>query len=83
MNKRIKKKHMWLGSKRAGTNHCAYKIMHHIIRKCIDAGIKPNIRNIKRHVLWFYHNSSQDEWDKRVDDAYFPWQSILSAKHLL
>lgn len=83
MNKRIKKKHTWLGTKRAGTNYCAEKIIHHIIKKSIDAGIEPNIRNIKRHVLWFYHNSSQAEWDKRVDDAYVPWQSILSAKHLL
>lgn len=83
MNKRIKKKHMWLGSKRAGTNHCANMIFRHIIRKCKAVGIEPNIRNLKRYIRWFYHNSSQDEWDKRVADAYMPWQMVLSAKHLL
>lgn len=83
MNKRIKKKHMWLGSKRAGTNHCANEIFRHIIRKCKAVGIEPNIRNIKKYIRWFYHNSSQDAWDKRVADAYMPWQMIFSAKHLL
>lgn len=83
MNKRIKKKHMWLGSKRAGTNHCATEILRHIIRKCVKAGIEPNIRNIKKYIRWFYHNSSQAVWDKRVADTYIPWQTMLSAKHLL
>jgi hypothetical protein len=83
MNKRIKKKHIWLGSKRAGTNHCATEILRHIIRKCDDAGIEPNIRNIKKYIRWFYHKSSQAEWDKRVADTYVPWQMVLSAKHLL
>lgn len=83
MNKRIKKKHTWLGSKCAGHYHCANKIGNHIIRKCTNAGIEPNIRNIKRYMLWFYHNSSQYEWDKRLEEACYPNHLFLSAKHLL
>jgi hypothetical protein len=73
MNKRIKKKHQWPGSKRVIASWFTYDILFHIIIKCKYAGIKPNIRNIKKHIRWFCHNSSQDERDKRVADA---WQII-------
>ena len=87
MNKRIKKKHMWLGVKRAGANYCANEIARHIGRKILYSGITPKpsyVLNVRRHVRWFFHHSSEEEWLKRVAEAYDPssiW--ILSAKHLL
>ena len=86
MNKRMKKKHKWLGVKRAGANYCANEIFRHILRKMIDSGIplKPcYIRNAKSYVRWLFHNSSEEEWLKRAADAYDPFQRLLSAKHLI
>jgi hypothetical protein len=86
MNKRIKKKHQWLGVKRAGTNYCANEISRHIGRKILYSGITPKpsyILNVRRHVRWFFHHSSEEEWTKRVAEAYYPKQMVLSAKHLL
>lgn len=86
MNKRIKKKHQWLGAKRAGANHCANEIARHIGRKILYSGItpKPSYRlNVRRHIHWFFHHSSEEEWSKRVEEAYYPRQMFLSAKHLL
>lgn len=86
MNKRIKKKHKWLGTKRAGANHCANEIARHIWRKILYSGITPKpsyVRNVRRYVRWFFHHSSEEEWTKRVSEAYYPKQMFLSAKHLL
>lgn len=86
MNKRIKKKHNWLGAKRAGANHCANEIARHIGRKILYSGIipKPSYKlNVRRYVRWFFHHSSEEEWTKRVGEAYYPKQMFLSAKHLL
>jgi hypothetical protein len=86
MNKRIKKKHQWLGVKRAGANYCANEISRHIGRKILYSGITPKpsyILNVRRHVRWFFHHSSEEEWTKRVAEAYYPKQMALSAKHLL
>lgn len=86
MNKRIKKKHKWLGVKRAGANHCANEICRHIGRKISYSGItpKPSYRfNVRRYVRWFFHNSSEEEWTERAGEAYYPKQMFLSAKHLL
>jgi hypothetical protein len=86
MNKRIKKKHQWLGTKLAGANHCAFEIAQHILRKMEYAGISPKpsyVRNVRRHVRWFFHHSSEKEWSKRAAAAYYPKQMYFSAKHLL
>ena len=86
MNKRMKKKQIWLGTKRAGANYCANEIFRHILRKMAASGIpmKPcYIRNTKSYVSWFFHHSSEKEWDERVEEAYVPYQMILSAKQLL
>lgn len=86
MNKRIKKKHKWLGVKRAGANHCANEIARHIGRKILYSGItpKPSYRlNVRRYIRWFFHHSSEEAWTKRVEEAYYPHQMFLSAKHLL
>ena len=86
MNKRIRKKHNWLGAKRAGANHCANEIARHIGRKISYSGItpKPSYKlNVRRYVRWFFHHSSEEEWTKRVGEAYYPKQMFLSAKHLL
>lgn len=86
MNKRIKKKHKWLGAKRAGANYCGNEIARHIGRKILYSGItlKPSYRlNVRRYVRWFFHHSSEEEWLKRVVEAYDPVQMFLSAKHLL
>lgn len=86
MNKRIRKKHKWLGVKRAGANHCANEICRHIGRKISYSGItpKPSYRfNVRRYVRWFFHNSSEEEWTERAGEAYYPKQMFLSAKHLL
>jgi hypothetical protein len=86
MNKRIKKKHQWLGVKRAGANYCANEIARHIGRKILYSGITPKpsyVLNVRRHVRWFFHHSSEEEWGKRVAEAYYPDQWFLSAKHLL
>jgi hypothetical protein len=83
-NKRLGKKHYWLGSKRAGTNHCRCVIGNGIRRRYEEAtGVEPKRRNIMRYLLWFYHNSSQKEWDDAVDKYYINTQHLLSAKHLL
>lgn len=86
MNKRIKKKHQWLGTKLAGANHCAFEIAQHIWRKMEYAGIPPKPsyeRNVRRHIRWFFHHSSEKEWSKRAAEAYYPKQMYFSAKHLL
>lgn len=83
MNKRIKKKHMWLGAKRAGLPYCSNEIGQHVYRLLDEAGIKPIRRNIMRYLHWFYKHSTEAEWAKRVDRAYVPYQAMLSAKHLL
>ena len=83
MNNRIKKKHMWLGTKRAGCSYCSNEIGHHIHRLLEKAGIKPIRRNIMRYLHWFLIHSTEKEWMERVDRAYIPQQMLLSAKHLL
>lgn len=86
MNKRIRKKHKWLGTKLAGANHCANEIAQHIWRKLLNAGITPKpsyMLNVRRHVHWFFHHSSEEEWTKRAAEAYYPKQMYFSAKHLL
>ena len=86
MNKRIKKKHNWLGAKRAGAYHCANQIARHIRRKFSYSEItpKPNYRrNIRSYVHWFFLHSSEEEWSERSDEAYYPKQMFLSDKHLL
>lgn len=86
MNKRIRKKHEWLGTKLAGANHCANEIAQHIWRKLLYAGITPKpsyVLNVRRHVRWFFHHSSEEEWSKRATEAYYPKQMFFSAKHLL
>ena len=86
MNKRIKKKHQWLGTKLAGANYCANEIAQHIWRKMEYAGIPPKPsyeRNVRRHIRWFFHHSSEKEWSKRATEAYYPKQMFLSAKQLL
>ena len=84
MNKRIRKKHYWLGSKRAGTNHCRCVIGNGISRRYEKAtGVEPKRRNIMRYLCWFYNNSSQNEWDDAVEKYRVNTQCILSAKHLL
>ncbi len=86
MNKRIKKKHKYYGVKRAGANYCANEIARHIGRKILYSGITPKpsyILNVRRHVRYFFHHSSEEEWTKRVAEAYYPKQMFLSAKHLL
>lgn len=82
-SKRIKKKHMWLGTKRAGLPYCSNEIGQHVYRLLDEAGIKPIRRNIMRYLHWFYRHSTEAEWTIRVDRAYMPYQPILSAKHLL
>ena len=83
-NKRIRKKHYWLGSKRAGTNHCRCVIGNGIRRRYEEAtGTEPKRRNLVRYLLWFYHNSSEKEWDDAVDKYHVNCQPLLSAKHLL
>lgn len=69
MNKRIRKKHKWLGVKRAGANYCANEIARHIGRKILYSGITPKpsyILNVRRYVRWFFHHSSEEAWTKRV-----------------
>ncbi len=86
MNKRIKKKHNWLGAKRTGFNYCANKIARHIWRKISYSGItpKPDYKlNVRSYVHWFFLHSSEEKWSERVDEAYYPKQMFLSAKHLL
>jgi len=86
MNKRIKKKHKYYGVKRAGANYCGNEIARHIGRKILYSGItpKPSYRlNVRRHIRWFFHHSSEEEWTKRAGEAYYPHQMFLSAKHLL
>lgn len=87
MNKRIRKKHQWLGVKRAGANYCANEIARHIGRKILYSGITPKpsyVLNVRRHVRWFFHHSSEKEWLKRVAEAYDPSRMMfLSTKHLL
>lgn len=86
MNKRIRKKHQWLGEKRAGAYHCANEIARHIGRKVLYSGIVPKPsyrRNIRSYVHWFFLHSSEKEWSRRVSEAYYPQQMFLSAKHLL
>lgn len=83
-NKRIRKKHYWLGSKRAGTNHCRCVIGNGIRRRYEEAtGVESIRRNIMRYLRWFYIHSSQNEWDDAVDKYRVDKQCILSAKHLL
>lgn len=83
-NKRIIKKHYWLGSKRAGTNHCRCVIGNGIRRRYEEAtGTEPKRRNIMRYLCWFYYNSSEKEWDDAVDKYHVNCQPLLSAKHLL
>lgn len=53
MNKRIRKKHKWLGAKRAGANYCANEIARHIGRKVLYSGITPKpsyVLSVRRHV---------------------------------
>ena len=86
MNKRIKKKHQWIGAKRAGANYCANEIARHIGRKILYSGITPKpsyLLNVRRHVRWFFHHSSEEEWLKRVAEAYDHSQMFLSVRHLL
>ena len=83
MNKRIMKKHMWLGTKRAGRSYCSNEIRHHVKRLLEKAGVKPIRRNIMRYLHWFLIHSTEKEWMERVDRAYIPKQMLLSAKHLL
>lgn len=86
MNKRIRKKHQWLGEKRAGAWHYSNEIARHIGRKVLYSGIVPKPsyrRNIRSYVHWFSLHSSKKEWDKRVGEAYYPRQMFFSAKHLL
>ncbi len=85
MNKRIKKKHVWLGAKRAGAIHCKNEIARDIWRRISYSGItpKPNRFNVRRYIRWFFLNSSEEKWSNRVDEAYYPRQMFLSAKHLL
>lgn len=85
-NKRIRKKHYWLGSKRAGTNHCRCVIGNGIRRRYEEAtGVESKRIHIMRYLRWFYNNSSQNEWDDAVDKYHVGRikQCILSAKHLL
>lgn len=83
-NKRIRKKHYWLGEKRAGTNHCRCVIGNGIRRRYEEAtGVEPKRRNIMKYLLWFYHNSSLEEWSDTVQKYYINTQNIFSAKHLL
>ena len=86
MNKRIRKKHYWLGGKRAGAYYCANQIARHIRRKVLYSEIVPKPsyrRSIRSYVHWFFLHSSEEEWSERVDKAYYPKQMFLSAKHLL
>ena len=87
MNKRIRKKHQWLGTKRAGSNYCANAIARHIGRKIAYSGIplKPPsyIRNVWRYIRWFFHHSSEEKWNKRVDKANKSDQMFLLHKHLI
>lgn len=86
MNKRIKKKHKYYGVKRAGANYCGNEIARHIGRKILYSGItpKPSYRlNVRRYIRWFFHHSSEEAWTKRVEEAYYPHQMFLSARHLL
>ena len=83
MNKRIMKKHMWLGEKRAGLPYCSNQIGQHVHKLLDEAGIKPIRRNIMRYLHWFCKHSTEAEWMKRVDRAHVSDQMMLSAKHLL
>ena len=50
------------------------------------AGVSPKpsyVRNVRRHIRWFFHHSSEEEWTKRAAEAYYPKQMCFSAKHLL
>ena len=83
-NKRIRKKHYWLGSKRAGTNHCRCVIGNGIRRRYEEAtGTEPKRIHIMRYLRWFYIHSSQKEWDDAVYKYHVNTLCILSAKHLL
>jgi hypothetical protein len=86
MNKRIRKKHQWLGTKRAGAWHCANEIARHIGRKVLYSGIvtKPSYRrNIRSYVHWFFIHSSEKEWSERAVKASYTEQMFFSSKHLL
>lgn len=86
MNKRIKKKHKWLGCKLAGANHCGNEIARHIRRKILCSGIttKPSyILNVRRYVRWFFHHSSEEEWIKRTGEACHTDPMFFSARHWL
>lgn len=83
-NKRIRKKHYWLGEKRAGTNHCRNTIGNGIRLRYIEAtDTEPKRRNIMRYLRWFYIHSSLEEWCAAVKKYHVNTQLILSAKHLL
>lgn len=83
-SKRIEKKHEWHGSKRAGTYYCMNIIGNGIRRRYIDAtDEEPSVKNIKQYLRWFYHNSSQKEWDDCVSKHTISYQMMFSAKHLL
>ena len=85
MNKRTRKKHEWLGAKRAGAIHCKNEIARDIRRRISYSGITPksNRFNVRRYIHWFFHHSSEERWSNRVDEAFYPRQMFLSAKHLL
>ena len=83
-NKRIRKKHYWLGEKRAGTNHCRNTIGNGIRRRYIEAtDTEPKHRNIMRYLRWFYIHSSLKEWSDSVRKYHINLQPYLSAKHLI
>ena len=82
--KRIRKKHIYFGPKRAGTNYCLNVIGNGIRRRYIDAtGDEPSVKNIKQYLRWFYYHSSQEEWLKYVAKYTTLSQTMFSAKHLL
>ncbi len=83
MNKRIRKKHIWFGPKKAGRMYSRCEIGNSIVRRCKEAGIKYNRRAIWSYTHWLSIHSSEDEWIDRVNKAYYPYQMLLSAKHLI
>lgn len=83
MNKRIRKKHIWIGPKKAGLIYCRCEIGNSIVRRCKEAGIKYNRQAIWSYTHWLSIHSSEDEWIDRVNESYYPHQMFLSAKHLI
>lgn len=82
--KRIKKKRIYFGPKRAGANYCLNVIGNGIRRRYIYAtGEEPSVKNIKQYLRWFYHNSSQKKWVECVAKYITPSQTMFYAKHLL